>query len=89
MHHCLEIPEILDLIFDSVLNDAPSGDSRRTMLAVALTCHGFNGVALNVLWHTQTSLVPLIKCMPDDLWRESPAGFDRDLVSFSSHLSPS
>ena len=89
MHHrCLEIPEILGLIFDSILNDAPSGESRRTVLALALTCHGFKDTALDVLWYTQTSLVPLIKCMPSDLWRESPADFYRDFVSFSSRLAP-
>jgi hypothetical protein len=82
MHKCLEIPEISGLIFDSLLNDAPSGESRRTMLALALTCRGFEDIALDVLWHTQTSLVPLIKCTPSDLWRESIDGFNRDLVSF-------
>ena len=81
MHQCLEIPEIFGLIFELIMNDAPSAKSRRTLLALALTHHGFKAVALDVLWHTQTSLVPLIKCTPDDLWEESPVGFDRDLVS--------
>jgi hypothetical protein len=88
MHRCLEIPEILGLIFDSILNDAPSGESRRTVSALAVTCHGFKDIALDALWYTQTSLVPLIKCMPNDLWRECPAGFDRELVSFRFNFGP-
>ncbi|KAF9465182.1 hypothetical protein BDZ94DRAFT_1254739 [Collybia nuda] len=78
MHPCLSVQEILWIIFDSLLNDAPSRENKGTVISLAITCRTFENMALDVLWRTQVNLVPLIKCMPADLWKEDPAyGFDR------------
>lgn len=82
MHECLGISEILRLIFEAAYNDNPHCESRDTLLSLAITCRAFQDVALDIIWHTQDTLVPLIKCMPADLWAETPStGFDRSLVS--------
>jgi hypothetical protein len=83
MHSCLKVQEILWIIFDSLLNDAPGRESTSAVISLAMTCHTFEDMALDVLWRTQVNLVPLIKCMPKDLWKEVPtSGFSRTLVSF-------
>lgn len=81
MHPCLNVQEILWIIFDSLLNDAPSRENTSALISLAITCHTFEHMALDILWRTQRNLVPLIKCMPTDLWTEDPTfGFNRTLV---------
>jgi hypothetical protein len=65
MHRCLAIQDILRLICESF---DPSGRSSSTLFALACTCHTFKEPALDYLWHTQTSLMPLFKCLPQDMW---------------------
>ncbi|KAJ7137056.1 hypothetical protein C8R44DRAFT_538657, partial [Mycena epipterygia] len=38
--------------------------SRRNLVSLARTCQTFRDPALDAVWHTQTSLVPLLKCLP-------------------------
>jgi len=86
MHRCLTIQEILHMIFHSIYNP-PSREGNHTLIALAVTCQSFQEVALDIIWHTQVTLVPLIKCMPPDLWQEIPkTGFERTLVSKRSVL---
>ncbi|GLB43066.1 hypothetical protein LshimejAT787_1205150 [Lyophyllum shimeji] len=66
MHRCLKVAEILFLIFER-LYDQPA-----TLGALAETCTGFSETALNLLWRALSSLVPLIKVMPEDLWAVEP-----------------
>lgn len=82
MHPCLEVQEILDLIFTQVYHDYPGRASRHDMTSLALTCHYFAETSLDVLWHTQSNLVPLIKTLPNRCWEEEPnTGFERMFVS--------
>ncbi|KAJ7664245.1 hypothetical protein B0H17DRAFT_1336744 [Mycena rosella] len=62
MHRCLEISEVLRAIFDQL--------SRRTLASLARTCQGLRDPALDVLWHSQRSLLPLLKCLPPHIWEE-------------------
>ncbi|KAF8959225.1 hypothetical protein BDZ97DRAFT_1401270 [Flammula alnicola] len=79
MHDCLQVTEIVDLIFKQVYYDSPPGRSaNKTLLALATTCHDFEELALNIMWHTQSNLVRLIKVLPSHCWQEEPkTGFDR------------
>jgi len=61
MHRCLQIQEILSIIFRYVL-------IQETLARLARTCIDFRDPALNVLWHTQHTLLPLFKCLPRDAW---------------------
>jgi hypothetical protein len=67
MHHSLQITEVLSHIFEYVFNDE---QGQRNISALALTCQAFRDPALAILWRQMTSLVPLIKCFPSDLWEE-------------------
>jgi hypothetical protein len=68
MHRCLAIQDILRLIFESF--DPHNSDDNYSLVALAFTCHTFEEPALDYLWHTQTSLRPLLKCLPQDMWEE-------------------
>ena len=84
MHACLEVQEILHYIFTLVFHDASGRPARRDLLSLALTCHYLAETALDILWHTQSNMVPLIKTLPGRCWKEDPAsGFDRMFVSLS------
>ncbi|KIJ12297.1 hypothetical protein PAXINDRAFT_101297 [Paxillus involutus ATCC 200175] len=69
MHRCLRIKEILLEIFELVF----TSQSRHPDLAsLARTCRSFSGPALDLLWHEQSSLLPLIMCFPRDILAFSP-----------------
>ncbi|KAJ7435786.1 hypothetical protein B0H11DRAFT_670908 [Mycena galericulata] len=78
MHRCLTITEIRNIICFNLdascvdaegrLLDPPHPDNRPALAALARTCTSFSGPALDVLWRTQISLVPLLRCMPEDLF---------------------
>lgn len=83
MHECLEVFDIIRLIFEDVRDD-PSRFASRTLIALAVTCRAFHDVALDTLWFKQTSLVPLLKILPRNFWQETPKdGFYRTFVSVS------
>ncbi|KAF8901879.1 hypothetical protein CPB84DRAFT_1846592 [Gymnopilus junonius] len=72
------LQEILDLIFTQVYHAYPGRPSRNDLISLALTCHYFSETALDILWHTQQNLVPLIKTLPSHCWNERPSdGFER------------
>ena len=68
MHRCLGVPEMLNHIFQFVQTES-GGNS--TVLALACTAKCFQEAALDTLWQTQASLVPLVKCFPDELLTET------------------
>ncbi|KIM90987.1 hypothetical protein PILCRDRAFT_1215 [Piloderma croceum F 1598] len=75
MHHCLKIPEILTIIFES-LNNNDSESFRpytdyQTFFALALVCRNFLEPALDALWREQGSFAQLIQTLPTDAWRVS------------------
>ncbi|KAG2343031.1 hypothetical protein BDR05DRAFT_963419 [Suillus weaverae] len=43
---------------------------RKTLLALALTCKSFTGPALDILWRHLGGLEPLIRCLPQSLWKQ-------------------
>ena len=43
---------------------------QRSLSALASSCRAFQNPALDALWFTQTSLAPLVKCLPADAWGE-------------------
>lgn len=54
--HCLNIPEILILICAQL--------SRASLASFARTNSRICGVALDALWRKQTSLIPLLRTLP-------------------------
>ncbi|RDB14878.1 hypothetical protein Hypma_016419 [Hypsizygus marmoreus] len=67
MHHCLRIPEIVAQICDQSLSLSWKRGSG-TVVALARTCRAFHEPATAHLWYEIDTLIPLVKCMPADLW---------------------
>jgi hypothetical protein len=63
MHRCLYIQEIISIIFKYL-------DKKRDVVALATTCKTFRDPALQIVWSEIRSLVPLIRCLPSDIWYE-------------------
>lgn len=59
-HKCLLIAELTQNIFKYV--------SEPDLVSLALTCQFFLNPALDLLWRKQDSLLPLLMCMPSNLW---------------------
>ncbi|KAJ7214903.1 hypothetical protein GGX14DRAFT_443394, partial [Mycena pura] len=73
MHRALQIAEIVDLICSQIATqihrdasrpDWASGD----LAALARTSKNFLDPALNGLWSYQDTFLPILLCMPGDLW---------------------
>ncbi|KAL4245278.1 hypothetical protein ABKN59_009730 [Abortiporus biennis] len=60
MHRVFLVPEILNIIFERL----PDDGKNNTLASAARTCKLFEEPALENLWHTQSSLVPLLRCAP-------------------------
>ncbi|KAG1800204.1 uncharacterized protein HD556DRAFT_1020010 [Suillus plorans] len=45
--------------------------TRKTLLALALTCKLFSEPALNLLWRHLGGIEPLIRCLPQSLWKQN------------------
>ncbi|KII89919.1 hypothetical protein PLICRDRAFT_53057 [Plicaturopsis crispa FD-325 SS-3] len=71
MHKCLQVLDILALIFAEVAAD-DNAQSRATLAGLARSCHAFEDVALDHLWRKLRSVLPLLRCIGPDLWIESP-----------------
>ena len=67
MHHTLRISEVLSHIFDYALL-TPDDGRLSALRSLALTCKAFEDPALTILWRNMVSLVPLVKCLPEELW---------------------
>lgn len=65
INRLLSVSEILSLIAEEAAED------RRSLVALAQTCHSFCSPALDVLWRSQSGLVNILNCMPADLWETS------------------
>ncbi len=68
MHRCLRVPELLTHIFQMIQAE-PGGCATIAVLARTAKC--FHDAALDTLWQTQASLVPLVKCLPEDSLTET------------------
>ena len=85
MHHCLSVPEILSNIFQYVKCAIKEGPA--TLASAARTCKTFSEPALDILWRDQSSLMPLIKCLPANALKESR--FSKSRLVNHTHLSTS
>ncbi|KAG1776409.1 hypothetical protein EV702DRAFT_938463, partial [Suillus placidus] len=56
-------------IFQLVHDTFTEFSKNKTLLALALTCKLFTGPALDLLWQDLRGLAPLIKCLPQSLWK--------------------
>ncbi|KAG6335335.1 hypothetical protein ID866_3746 [Astraeus odoratus] len=72
MHPCLLVHELLLHIIGFLAEDAtlrtPCPSGNRDIARFARTCKSFMDPALDVLWHTQCALSPLVMCLPYDVW---------------------
>lgn len=64
LHRALEISEIRNHIFAFIKADSEQ-ISRRTFLALAITCKELSGASLDFLWSDLRSLYPLVSCIHD------------------------
>ncbi|KAI0941459.1 hypothetical protein AcW1_003344 [Taiwanofungus camphoratus] len=90
MHRCLLIEEILSIIIEQIFFDVDSRGTFSgtcTLLAFALTCRTISEPALDRLWHTQLTLLPLIKTLPSDAW--DVYGSVHEFVNLVQPLLPS
>ncbi|KIJ63279.1 hypothetical protein HYDPIDRAFT_41125 [Hydnomerulius pinastri MD-312] len=82
MHDCFQIPEVVALISSKISEEVfaflsppeRASEARVAVLSFARSCRAFKEPALDVLWSKLTSLEPLIRCLPRDLWRRSSPG---------------
>ncbi|KAH9945542.1 hypothetical protein B0H21DRAFT_433315 [Amylocystis lapponica] len=68
MHHCLQVPEILRIIFEKLCTVSAGAWNIRDASCLSLTCRAFHSVGESFVWKHIKSLRPLIKCMPEDVW---------------------
>ncbi|KAJ7484215.1 hypothetical protein FB451DRAFT_1083577 [Mycena latifolia] len=73
MHRCLSIQEVIRLICNQ-LGGSPRG--RAALGHLAVTCRSFLDPSLDSLWRQQSSLRPLLGCLPN-FWEDTPSGFVR------------
>ncbi|KAG2156604.1 uncharacterized protein EDB93DRAFT_1221751 [Suillus bovinus] len=66
---CMIIPDLQWKIFQLVHDTFTERSRNQTLLALALTCKLFTGLALDFLWQDLSGIAPLIKCLPSNLWK--------------------
>lgn len=93
MHQALKIDELLVHIFtnlwevDSSTTEEDEDlyhDVYPTLASLARTCRTFHERALDILWHTQRGLVPILLCFSDSISEHVDTDLSRSLVR--SHL---
>ncbi|KAJ7123189.1 hypothetical protein C8R44DRAFT_785510 [Mycena epipterygia] len=75
----LQIIEIVHMICDEAGSLSTRYRPQKILFSLARTSRIFSGRALDIIWREQTSLVPLVKCMPDTLWEEKRQGAERTI----------
>jgi hypothetical protein len=66
MHRSLAMDDILHLLACELVES----ELRGTAVSLACCCRTFKDVVLNALWKTQGRLTPLLKCLPQEVWKE-------------------
>ncbi|KAK6988694.1 hypothetical protein R3P38DRAFT_2660601 [Favolaschia claudopus] len=81
MHRCLDIAELVRLIFEE-LDPFPCHCAEYdsflhidTLLHLAKTCRQFSEPALDMLWRSHDGLVNVLKCLPAESWCVSDGYF--------------
>ena len=78
MHPCLSVDEILRLIAYALV----ASGTEATVAALACCCKTFEGPMLDALWEKQHRLTPLLKCFPEDVWKEEDGSFVSQVMAF-------
>ncbi|KAG2134819.1 hypothetical protein DEU56DRAFT_808797 [Suillus clintonianus] len=90
---CMMIFDLQWKVFQLVHDTFNTVCSRnQTLLALALTCKSFTKLALDLLWQDLRGLAPLVRCLPQSLWKhvegklefQRPMTFD-DWLIFSKY----
>jgi hypothetical protein len=68
MHRSLLISEVVVKICQELAYPCHGILFFGSLAGFATTCRAISEPALDVLWHEQSSLAPLLRCMPSDLW---------------------
>ncbi|KAG5652647.1 hypothetical protein H0H81_004203 [Sphagnurus paluster] len=86
MQHCLSLPEIASIICGHLEDEG----SFKGLSALAQTSRTFSEPAQDAIWREISSLKPLIRCMPEDLWRENDdeLDFDDAIQAFQRSILP-
>jgi len=71
MHHCLGVDEILRLLAYGLV----ASEAKATAVAFACCRKSFEDTVLDALWRTQDRLIPLLKCFPQEVWKERSGCF--------------
>ena len=80
MHVCLKVDEIIRLIASKFV----ALNSWASAVSLACCCKNFEDPVLDMLWGTQSQLLPLLKSFPADIWNE-----DKCVVSTpTTHILP-
>ncbi|KAG2069539.1 hypothetical protein BDR04DRAFT_1101412 [Suillus decipiens] len=65
-----DMPVVRLLELGKVIKDFELKSMRKALLAPALTCKSFAGPALDLLWRHLGGVEPLIRCLPQSLWKK-------------------
>ena len=71
MHPCLNVDEILRLLACELV----AAEAKATAVSLACCCKNFEDPVLDVLWESQDRLTPLLKCFPQEVWKEEDGSF--------------
>lgn len=78
MHHCFQIPEIVNSVVDAVATtgypNLPPAQTRTSAASVARSCRLFYEPSMGALWGCLDSLDLLILCLPSDTWEGNVQG---------------
>ncbi|KAJ6487555.1 hypothetical protein DFH09DRAFT_1105816 [Mycena vulgaris] len=95
MDRALAIPEVVSLVFEEVASPPPGlpSSANRPYGAVGLarlarTCRAFSDPALDLLWKSQYTIIPLLRCFPPHLWEITGSGTPDDPKIFHLGWSP-
>ncbi|EAU87035.1 hypothetical protein CC1G_12308 [Coprinopsis cinerea okayama7 len=86
MHRCLEIPEVLDAIFDELSGDtnfnSPWFSSKKSLCAAARTCKRFHECAIKYIWQVLPTIDVIFEVFASDMFKISGEGTYRYLNFF-------
>ncbi|KZP23353.1 hypothetical protein FIBSPDRAFT_786227 [Athelia psychrophila] len=68
MHRCLSILEIVSLVCEDLATDVNPHAGYSALINLATTCHLMYEPSMNSLWYGLFNMVPLLRCLPEDVW---------------------
>ena len=83
MHPCLYVDEIVRLIAHELV----AFNAQATSVALACCCKTFEDPVLDILWETQSRVLPLLKSLPGDVWDEGGCSVSVPTTCFLSSLN--